>query len=202
MHVVWLGILFLFTWFCWGILGKPFPGIFWVAFSVPVIHQMFVWLTWRLELKSVYISRYFGFQAYLVVFFLLFISRYVSLSWLAWVDRDSLEMSSELRILLTLSFLLPGLYAMYSVKRYFGLSRAAGADHFDVNYQTMPLVREGIFRFTDNGMYLYAFLLFWAIAVYFSSIAALLVALVSHIYIWVHYYCTERPDMEYIYGKS
>jgi len=66
----------------------------------------------------------------------------------------------------------------------------------------MPLVRKGIFRFTDNGMYLYAFLLFWSIAIYFSSTAALLVALFSHLYIWVHYYCTEQPDMEYIYGRS
>jgi len=51
-------------------------------------------------------------------------------------------------------------------------------------------------------MYVYAFLLFWAIGLIFSSKAALVIALFSHIYIWVHYYSTERPDMEYIYGVS
>jgi len=108
----------------------------------------------------------------------------------------------DLRVLLTLILLIPALYTLYSVKRYFGLKRAAGADHFEAKYQSMPLVKKGIFKFTSNGMYAFAFLLFWAIAVCFGSVAALLVAVFSHVYIWVHYYCTERPDMEYIYGNS
>ena len=29
---------------------------------------------------------------------------------------------------------------------------------------------------------------------------ALAVALFQHAYIWVHYYCTEKPDMRRIYG--
>ena len=80
------------------------------------------------------------------------------------------------------------------------MKRASGADHFDVKYRSMPLVREGIFRFTDNAMYTYAFLLFWALAIGFASTGALVVAAFSHLYIWVHYYCTEKPDMESIYG--
>ena len=63
----------------------------------------------------------------------------------------------------------------------------------------MPFVTEGIFRFTSNGMYLYAFLLFWAIAFGFASTAALTVAVFSHAYIWVHFWATEKPDMDYIY---
>ena len=46
---------------------------------------------------------------------------------------------------------------MYSVRRYFGLKRAAGGDHFYVKYQTMELATKGIFQFTSNGMYVYAF---------------------------------------------
>lgn len=91
---------------------------------------------------------------------------------------------------------------MYSVKRYFGMIRAAGADHFDPTYRTMPLVKEGMFRFTGNAMYIYAFLLFWAIAIGFNSSSALLVAAFSHLYIGVHFYCTEKPDMDFIYGHS
>jgi len=93
---------------------------------------------------------------------------------------------------LTILLAAPGFYAMYSVKRYFGLPRAAGADHFDAKYRNMPLVKKGIFRFTDNGMYLYAFLLFWAIAIGFDSIVALIVTAFSHAYIWVHFYATEN----------
>jgi hypothetical protein len=87
------------------------------------------------------------------------------------------------------------------VKRYFGLARAAGLDHFDAQYRDMPLIKEGIFRFTSNGMYVYAFLLFWAIGVGFNSTAALTVAAFSHAYIWVHFYATEKPAMNFLYSS-
>ena len=87
------------------------------------------------------------------------------------------------RISITRIFAVLGIYAMYCVLRYFGLKRAAGADHFDPRYRDMSFVRQGIFRFTSSGMYVYAFLLFWAIAVGFDSSAALAVAAFSHVYI-------------------
>ena len=94
---------------------------------------------------------------------------------------------------------MPALYAGYSVKRYFGMLRASGADHFDARYRAMPMVDQGIFRYTKNGMYLYAFLAFWAIAIGFNSAAATLVAAFSHAYIWVHFHTVEKPDMDYLY---
>jgi len=201
-HVVCLSVLLIASWCGWYVSGEPSPTLFWLAVSVPVVHQVFVWLAWRLELKYSLISRIFGFQVFLIVFFALFLFRFISVALLGATDRGSVVIYPELRLLLLFICLVPGLYAMYSVKRYVGLKRAAGGDHFEVRYQTMALVRKGIFKFTNNGMYVYAFLLFWAIAIYFSSIAALIVVFFSHIYIWVHYYCTERPDMEYIYGDS
>ena len=44
-----------------------------------------------------------------------------------------------------------------------------------------------------------AILLFWAIGVGFASSAAIAVAAFSHAYIWVHFYATERPDMQFLY---
>ena len=202
VHVVCLSVLLFISWYSWHIFGEPFPTLFWFAVSVPVVHQVFVWLAWRLELKYSLISKIFGFQVFLLAFFALFLFRFISLTLLGSADKGSLEIYPGLRLLLLFICLVPGLYAMCSVKRYFGLRRAAGGDHFEVKYQAMPLVTKGIFKFSGNGMYVYAFLLFWAIAIYFSSITALLVALFSHLYIWVHFYSTERPDMEYIYGVS
>ena len=118
------------------------------------------------------------------------------------MDQRSLNLPRLLRAALTIVLALVGIYAMYSVKRYFGMARAAGADHFDSRYRNMPLVKEGIFRFTRNGMYLYAFLLFWAIAIGFNSTAALAVAAFSHAYIWVHFYATEKPEMEFLYASD
>jgi hypothetical protein len=34
------------------------------------------------------------------------------------------------------------------------------------------------------------------------SQAALLAALFNHLYIWVHYYSTELPDIRHIYGAA
>lgn len=35
-----------------------------------------------------------------------------------------------------------------------------------------------------------------------ASPAAILVAAFQHVYIWVHYFCTELPDMRRIYGRA
>jgi hypothetical protein len=88
------------------------------------------------------------------------------------------------------------------VKRYFGLTRAFGIDHFDAFYRSLPFVRKGIFRFTRNGMYVYGFLILWVPALWFASLAALSVALFNHLYIWVHYFATELPDIRRIYGQA
>lgn len=202
LHFGSLALLLVFAYLTWIVLGNPTPFAFWCAIALPIAHQVYVWLAWRLELRSATTSRVLGFNGYVVLFFVLFIGRFFSLFALAWLDRGSLGLDSSVAVLLATIFATPGLYAMYSVKRYFGMKRAAGADHFDERYQRMPLVNEGIFRFTDNGMYLYAFLLFWAIAVGLNSSAAVAVALFSHAYIWVHYFATEKPDMEYLYSAA
>ncbi|MGI9240890.1 MAG: methyltransferase, partial [Verrucomicrobiales bacterium] len=178
----------------------PYAVAFWIAIALPIAHQIFVWLAWRLELQSTAVSGWLGFRGYLVCFFLLFGGRFLSLFVLAWLDRGSLGLPVLPRAVATAITVLPGVYAMYSVKRYFGMARAAGGDHFYQRFRDLPMVREGIFRFTSNGMYFYAFLLFWAVALGLNSAAALTVAAFSHTYIWVHFYATEKPDMDYLYG--
>ena len=202
LHLVSITTLLSFSWLTWSYLDKPQAVAFWVAVAFPIAHQVFVWGSWRLELRSSLTSKSIGFQLYLVIFFLLFGGRFVSLFILAWLDQNSLGFNPQFRAVITSIFLLLGIYAMYSVRKYFGLARAAGADHFDPVYRSMPLVKEGIFRFTTNAMYVYAFLLFWAIAIGLNSASALVVAAFSHLYIWVHFYCTEKPDMDFIYGSA
>ena len=63
-------------------------------------------------------------------------------------------------------------------------------------------MKKGIFRYTDNGMYIYGLMILYLPGLLLLSKAAMVVALFNHIYIWVHYYCTERPDMKVIYGKA
>jgi protein-S-isoprenylcysteine O-methyltransferase Ste14 len=190
-------------WLQWHWIGQPQPLAFWIAVAFPICHQIFVWIAWRLELRSSAVSRTLGFGPYLAIFFVLFAGRFVSLVALGWMDFGTLlAPSPSLQITLTCLLALPGIYALYSVARYFGLKRAAGADHFFDSYRSKPLVKEGIFRFTDNGMYVFAFLLFWAIAIGFDSPAALAVVAFSHLYIWVHFFTVEKPDMKFLYAPG
>ena len=86
------------------------------------------------------------------------------------------------------------------MKKYFTLERAYGIDHFDKNYNE-PYVKGGIFKYTNNGMYIFGLMALYLPGLILLSNTALIVALFQHTYIWVHYYFTERPDMKKIYGK-
>jgi hypothetical protein len=51
-------------------------------------------------------------------------------------------------------------------------------------------------------MYTFGFFMMWIPPILAASKAGLLLAAFSHLYIWVHYFTTEKPDMERIYGKT
>lgn len=199
LHFGGLTALVVLTSLGWTALGQPSAIAFWTTIAVPIAHQVFVWLAWRLELSSAAVSRRNGFGIYIAIFFTLFGSRIISALILAWLDRGSLPTPLWPRVVLTLVASVFFLYTMVSVKRYFGMVRAAGVDHFDPAYRNLPLVDKGIFRFTDNAMYTFGFGIFWALALGFNSSAALLAAGFSHAYIWIHYFSTEKPDMSYLY---
>lgn len=201
LHFLALAVLLSLTWFLWIKIGRPFPFLFWLTISVPIVHQIFVWLTWRMELKSRAVSNSIGFKAYLVVFFLLLIGRPLTLFLLARIDQGSLGMENLPRTIISVALFVPAMYTMYSVKRYFSFMRAAGADYFDLKYRNMPLVKKGMFKYSSNSMYVFGFMMFWAIAIAFDSKAALLASAFGHAYIWVHYLATEKPDMDYLYRQ-
>ena len=119
---------------------------------------------------------------------------------LGWSNRGTLPIDPGLGF--AIAAICIGLtgYLAYSVRRFFGFYRAFGIDHFEPSYRDVPFVRQGIFRWTPNAMYVFGFLILWAPAFLFQSVAAFALAAFSHAYIWVHYYCTEQPDMRRIYG--
>jgi len=178
---------------------------FWIAVAAPIIHQVFVWICWRSQLHTSLLTRMFGsrgFGVYAAGFAILGIARVVAVFILAISNRDTLHV--DLRVLRVAAVIvaIPAVYLFYSVKRYFGFKRAFGIDHFDKSYRSLQFVRKGIFRFTRNGMYVFGFFLLWVPGLWFASAAALIVALFNHLYIWVHFYSTELPDMKRIYGET
>ena len=176
-----------------------------LAVAVPIIHQFYVMLIWRAELHHGFISKWLGretgFFLYAAGFGFLFVGRAITLIALAISNYGTWSISPVLAYGLAAILVVPWIYTMYSVIRYFGIRRAFGADHFDPAYQELPFVKEGVFRFTSNAMYGPGFLLVWLPALLGFSQAALLVAAFNHVYIWVHYYTTELPDIRRIYGS-
>jgi hypothetical protein len=177
----------------------------WIAIAVPVLHQIFVWLFWRLELHHGLITSWFGesgFTIYKVGFTILFAVRPISILLLGISNYDTLTCPPALMYAAAVILLIPGIYTMYSVVHYFGMDRAYGIDHFDPSYRDKPFVKQGMFKYTDNAMYKFGFLILWSIALFTMSKAALLAAAFNHLYIWVHFYFTELPDIRFIYGES
>ena len=192
-----------------GLLAGRFAGLrtsqwLFLALTVPIVHQIYVWLVWRSELHYEWISRRLGkrrgFRVYAIGFAILLVSRLLSIIPLAIANQNSSSLHPAIALTLAGAFLPLGLYLFYSVYRYFGFARAMGIDHFDASYRNVPFVREGIFRISANGMYTFGFLVLWIPGLLLNSKAALLAGLFNHVYIWVHYYCTELPDIHVIYG--
>jgi len=185
----------------WGIATR---GWFWIAVGIAVTHQVYVWVCWRAQLHAQLLTRLLGpaaFPSYAVGFSILGIARVVAVFLLAAAGAGTATGVDPVVLrALALVALAGALYLFYSVKRYFTFKRAFGIDHFDPSYRTMPMVKGGIFRFTANGMYVYGFLLIWVPGLWSGAVAALVAALFNHLYIWVHYFATERPDMRRIYG--
>jgi len=186
----------------WGISSQAW---LWIAVAVPVIHQIFVWLFWRLELHHGLISSWFGqsgFPIYKIGFTILFAARPISILLLGISNYNTLACPPALMYAAAVLLLIPGIYTMYSVAHYFGIDRAYGIDHFDPSYRNKPFVKQGMFRYTDNAMYKFGFLILWSIALFTLSKAALLAVVFNHLYIWVHFYFTELPDIRRIYGQA
>ena len=172
-----------------------------IAMCMPLIHQIYVWICWRSELCWQSISNTIGFKGYIIFFFILIISR-LSAIVLCFLDYGSLYTPGWFAWSLAIPIFILGAYTMYSVKKYFGFLRAAGADHFDSKYRNMPFERRGIFRWTPNAMYIFAIGIPFGFAIATGSQSMFIVAIYTYVSIWLHYFCTEKEDFKIIYGNN
>jgi len=208
--LILLAVIFFFTDFrqtnltgeCLGIKTQTW---FVIAILCPIIHQLYVLIFWRAELYYKKLSSVFKDYAFVIFkldFAMLFASRLVSIIFLALASRDSLAIGDVSSNILAIGFLIPAIYLFYSVRMYFGFDRAVGIDHFyPEKFKGVPFVRRGIFKYSSNAMYVFGFFILYVPGILLKSEAALIVAGFNHLYIWVHYYFTEVPDMKYIYQR-
>jgi len=173
-----------------------------LAIAFALAHQIIVAMVFRLQLHLDLMVRLFGDNAlkiWGVVFLPLLAARPLLILATGLASIGTLEGSRTLHLITGLALLAPAIWGMHSVLKYFTIPRALGGDHFYDRYANMPLVNQGLFKYSENGMYSIVFLGLWGIALLTGSWNALVVAFFQHAYIWVHMYCTEDPDMRIIY---
>jgi hypothetical protein len=198
-------VIYLTNWT--GVYAGEFMGYstrfwFWLSIGVVIVHQFSVWFVWRTELYFKLMSKWFGkraFSIWSIVFLILLALRFLSPFMLGYANRGTWDISPTLGWGLTIIVFIPAIYTGYSIMKYFTIKRAIGIDHFDPAYRKLGLVRQGIFKYTSNAMYIFATLIVWTPALIFASKAALISALFNHAYLWVHYFTVELPDMKRIY---
>ena len=186
------------------LLGLTSAG--WAKLSIwlAVAHQILVAFVFRMQLHRNLLTRLFGdrdMRIWAAMFMPLLLARPLTVLMTGWADEGSLGIHRGLELVIGTGLLAVAIWAMHSVIVYFTIPRALGGDHFRDSFAAMPLVNQGAFRFTSNAMYGVVFLGLWGIALLFGSWNALVLALFQHCYIWVHMYCTERPDMDWIYNN-
>ena len=216
-HRQWLHLvgLMLLVPICWAFaapalgdgewLGVSDTEWFWASVVAAIVHQVIVAFIFRAQLGWSILTRLFGKADMIVwgiVFMPLLIARPILILGVAIANAGTADLPRGFELGAGTALMIPAVYAGYSVGRYFGIDRALGGDHFRQRYRDMPMVREGAFAWTSNAMYALVFLGLWGIALLTGSLAALAAALFQHSYIWVHYYCTEAPDMALIYGGA
>ncbi len=177
----------------WGVSTK-----IWLfsAFVSPIIHQIYALVCWRLELHYQLLSKTFGargFLFYKIGFAILIISRPITITLLAISNTNTCPINPLVTYLISTLLIIPVIYLFYSIKKYFGVDRAFGIDHFEPEKaRILPLVNKGIFKYSSNAMYVFGFLILWIPGIIFKSNAALLVSLFSHIYIWIHFFVPKN----------
>lgn len=179
----------------WIILSWIFAGIF----------QAWIVLNWRLELHYTAISSRFGkagFTLFRIGFITLGSMRFLSLIPISFLSSDPASIPEYISlsyIVITTPLIL---WTFYSVHFYFGINRVFGADHFDPNYRNSSLEKRGTFKYIPNSMYVLGLLLIYYPGFVCNSPLGLITAVGHHMMVWTHYFCTEKPDIQYIYGHK
>ena len=184
----------------WGISTRVW---FWLSICEVIVHQLYGWFVFRTELHLGLMRQWFGKQAFriwAIFFVILLVFRFLLVFILGYSNRGTWNINPILGWGLTIIILIPAIYTFYSIKKYFTFKRGLGIDHFDPTYRQLGLVRQGIFKYTANAMYVFAAMMVWIPALIFASKAALISAFFNHAYLWVLYYTLELPDMRRIYA--
>ncbi len=177
----------------------------WIGIIAAFLHQVYMMVIWRTQLETGWLTTNLppiGYTAYYIDSTMILVARLGAIILAAIANRDSFIFPDPARLITALILAVPFVLTAYSVARYYGYKRLAGAEHFELSYRETGWVRKGIFQLVPNAVYVLGPLGFYIPGILLASPASLLLALFNHIYIWIHYYCTALPDLKRIYGPE
>jgi protein-S-isoprenylcysteine O-methyltransferase Ste14 len=193
-----------------GMLTGEFWGVTtttWLITTVTVVilHQVYLWFCWRSELQYQLLTDFLGTNAFPIygsIAFSFLIVRPSMVLITAISNQQSIPLSAWFRWIVSALFTFLFAWTLYSLFKHFSLTRVLGADHFYRELRNNGLVERGLFRYLPHPMYSIGMLGMWIPGLIFESQAALVLALFQHLYIWVHHYTLEQPDMDQIYNEE
>lgn len=177
----------------------------WFSWIFAGIFQFWIALFWRLELYGGRISARLGrvgFPLYRAGYVLFALLRLLPIIPIALSSRDTASVPAWVSLtFLTITIPL-SLWGLYYATVYFGITRASGVDHFDAAYRGANLEKRGIYKYIPNVMYTVVLLALYHPGLVWQSAPGLVAAAAHHSFVWVHYFCTEKPDVQEIYGHG
>lgn len=171
-----------------------------ITFIIHLAHVIFIWIGWRFELHLKLLTRIFKRQAlpiFSLIYQLMVLARLISILWLSILTMSSVQFAPMFHLISVLVTLGVIFVAFYSIVKYFGIERSAGGDHFHEKFRYLE--KRGLFRYFDNVMYVFGSLGFILPGLIFQSGPGLVCGWYHYLGIWLHYFCTEKPDMKIIY---
>ncbi len=201
-HLLGLLVLFLPIF----IIGRRLSGTDgWLLLAplTALLHQGLVAVAWRGEIFGRHVSRRLGSRWFVVfgaLFFLLISARIGATVTVSLASPGDFA-ASPLLLVATGAIILAATWTGIDVLRYFSLRRALGADHFSPEVREMGLVRRGVFRHVPNPMYTLSNLVFLLPGLLLRSYPGIAVGCYHYAAVWLHYWATEKPDMEFLYPR-
>ncbi len=177
-----------------------------LVITTPVIHQIYIWLCWRGELYFKALFGIFGdhaYQVFSIIFLLLVGIRFFSVFALCLADYQSLSIPFATRLIAEFILHLPAIYAILFFITLFRAREDSRRGSFCAGGESKQAVcAAGMYKYSGNVMYVYAGLIFWAAAILSGSKAGLIASAYMYATVWTHYFCTEKPDIKFIYSKT
>jgi Phospholipid methyltransferase len=208
-YVVIGAALLLAAWHLPGAHGRGRYGVSafeWVVFSwiLAGLHQGSIAAAWRLELHhglvSAYLGKRGGFLVHRIVYVLTGGLRLLAVIPISLTTAHTLAVPPWVSIPLLAISMPFTVWGLWCALAYFGLDRAAGVDHFDPA-RRQGFEQRGLYNYIGNVMYTVVLLMLYHPGLVFQSALGLVVAAAHHAFVWVHYWCTEKPDLREIYGQ-